>query len=259
MTDSQFLKVAKQAALEAGKIIQKYSGKKSKLNFKNNDLSDFSTKADLEVEESIVEILTKNFPDHNIIAEEKTRINKNSKYTWVIDPLDGTASFVADVPTFGVSIGLLRENLPFLGVVNHVPFNDLYWAQQDKGAYLNGKRVLVTRVGKLEEAGVGLDFGHRKSRMKKVNRYVVPIAGKVSYVYCFGSAVTTQAFVGKGILDGYVAEAWIWDFAAGAVIVKEAGGKVTDFEGKEPDWTNNRLSLVLSNGLIHDQILEALR
>ena len=254
-----FLKVAKQAALEAGKIISKYFGKKHQFKFKNEDKTDFATQADFESEEKIVEILTKNFPNHNIIAEENARINKNSEYTWVIDPLDGTIAFAAGLPFFSVSIGLLKDKKPILGVINHVSAGDLYFAEESKGAYLNGEKISVSKTSTLEKAGMGLDFGHRQFRLNKITQFVTPIAGKVSYAYCFGSAVTTQAFLGKGILDGYVNDAWLWDFVAGAVIIREAGGKVTDFKGNEPDWSKLRLSIVASNGLIHEQILEALR
>lgn len=259
MNDSQFLKVAKQAALEAGKIIQKYFGKKHQFKFKNEDKSDFATQADLESENKIVEILTKNFPEHNIIAEENGKIDKNSEFTWVIDPLDGTISFAAGLPFFSVSIGLLKDKKPILGVINHVSAGNLYFAEEGKGAYLNGEKISVNQTRKLQQAGVGLDFGHRQSRVKKIATYVTPIAGKVSYVYCFGSAVTTQAFLSQGILGGYVNGAWVWDFVAGTAIIREAGGKVTDFSGNEPDWNKDRLEIVASNGLIHDQILEALK
>lgn len=259
MNDSQFLKVAKQAAIEAGKIIQKYSGKKHKLNFKNGDSSNFATRVDLEAEELIVKILTKNFPDHNIIAEEKTRINNNSQYTWAIDPVDGTFSFAHGIPYFSVSIGLLLNNQSIVGIINHVSAKDLYYAQKGNGAFLNGKAIHVSSINNLEGSACGLDFGHKKTRAENMEKYVIPLIGKIGYPYSVGSAVACQALLAKGILDGYVNEAWIWDFVAGAMIVKEAGGRVTDFEGNEPDWSKERLSIVASNGLIHNQILEALK
>lgn len=258
MSDSKFLKVAKQAALEAGKIIQKYSGKKHKLILKDGDSSNFATRADLEAEEKIVEILTKNFPDHNIIAEEKTKINKNSNYTWIIDPLDGTVSYVRGLPYVAVLIGLLKDKEPILGVIYQVQTKDLYWAEEGKGAYLNGKLLHVSKNNSLSTGAVGMDLGHRNARVQKFDHYVLPLFKKIGYLYSTGSSIPMGS-VAKGTLDAYIAEAWIWDFVAGAVIVKEAGGKVTDFEGNEPDWTKDRLSLILSNGLIHDQILEALK
>lgn len=257
--EEKFLKIAKQAALEAGKIISKYSGKKHRLVLKGGDSSNFATRADIEAEEKIVEILTKNFPTHSIIAEEKTRIKNESAYTWVIDPVDGTFSFVHGIPYFSVSIGLLLDNQPFLGVINNVSGKELFYAQKDKGAFLNGKSIRVSKIKNLDESACGLDFGHKNTRSGNLDKYVIPLMSKIGYPYSVGSAVASQALVAKGILDGYVNEAWIWDYVAGAVIVREAGGKVTDFEGKEPDWSKDRLSIVASNGLIHNQILEALK
>lgn len=256
--EENFLKIAKQAALEAGEIIAKHFGKKHQYKFKNKDKSDFATLADIESEQKIVQILTKNFPKHNIIAEENNKINKGSEYTWAIDPVDGTFSFAVGVPYYSVSIGLLKNNQPILGVIYNVSMKLIYWAQLNKGAFLNGKKIQVSSRDNLEEAAASLDFGHRKKRQEKTNKYITPLITKVGYIYSFGSAVATLGMVGQGILDVYVNEAWIWDFAAGVVIVREAGGKVTDFEGKEPDWSQDRLSILVSNGLIHDQILEAL-
>lgn len=257
--DEQFLKVAKQAALEAGKIISKYSGKVGKLTIKNDDVSDFATKADLEAEKIIINILSKHFPDHNIIGEEETNINKNSDYTWAIDPLDGTFSFTIGIPNYSVSIGLLRNNKPVLGVIYQPALHAMYYAQNNKGAYLNEDRIEVSSRDNLNRSAVVLDPGHQKKRPEKIIRYFLPLINKIGVPYQIGSAAAALAFIANGIFDADINEAYLWDFAAGAVIVREAGGKVTDFEGNEPDWSKERLNIVASNGLIHDQILEALK
>lgn len=256
--NDKFLEVAKQAALEAGKIISKYSGQNLEQSVKNQDTSDFATEADIEAEKVIVELIKKNFPDHNIIAEEKTRIANESEYTWVIDPLDGTISFAAGMPYFSVLIGLLKDKKPHLGVVYNVVENNLYTAIKGKGAHLNGKKLQVSKRKDLRGALIDMDFGHRLQRKAKFNNYIAPLLEKVAYIYSLGSAVPIT-FVSKGILDGYIGQAWVWDYVAGVIIVMEAGGKVTDFEGNEPDWTKERVNIIVSNGLIHDQILEALK
>ncbi len=257
--NDNFLKVAKQAALEAGEIITKYFGKKHQYKFKNEDQSDFATQADLESEQKIIQILTKNFPNSSIIAEESGQTQKGSEYTWVIDPVDGTFSFAVGVPFYSVSIGLLKNNQPILGVIYNVSMKQLYWATVGSGAFLNGERISVSSRDKIEGAAASLDYGHRQKRQEKIEKYVRPLITKVGYVYSFGSSVSTLGMVAQGILDVYVNEAWIWDFAAGVVIVREAGGKVTDFEGKEIDWSKQRLNIVASNGFIHEAILEALK
>lgn len=257
--EDQFLQIAEQAALEAGKIIAQRFGKEHQYNFKDGDLSDFATQADLLAEEKIVKILAENFPSHNIIAEEKNKLKNDSEYTWVIDPLDGTISFAVGMPYFAVSVALLKDNLPILGVIYHVAQNDLYWAQKGKGAYLNGQALAVSSKKDLTGAVVAMDFGHKKKRLPKIDLYIMPLLKQAGYIYSIGSSVMCLGLVAKGIQDAAVAQAWIWDFAAGAIIIAEAGGKVTDLEGNEPDWTKERLSVVASNGLIHDAILEALK
>lgn len=104
-----------------------------------------------------------------------------------------------------------------------------------------------------------LEMGHRAKRGQKMDLYVSKLITKIAYPYQFGSAAMTLALVAQGTLDLYVSQAYLWDFAAGVVMVREAGGKVTDFEGHEPDWKNDRLDIIASNGLIHDAILEALK
>lgn len=259
MNDSQFLKVAKKAALEAGKIIKKYAGNYGEKTIKDGDKSNFATVADIEAEKAIIKILTASFPSHNIIAEEGGNNNRESEYSWVVDPLDGTLTFGQNIPYFTVSIGLLKNKQPMVGVINHIGFNNLYWAETGKGVYLNGKRIYVSKKEALEESVGTLDGGHRQKRQRKMDLYINKLITKIGYPYAFGSSAVTLAMVADGTLDLYVNEAYSWDFVAGVVIVREAGGKITDFEGKEPDWTKERFPIVASNGLIHDQILEALQ
>lgn len=259
MNEDQFLIVAKEAALSAGRIISKYAGKAYTVSVKNDDASDFATEADLEAEKVIIKILTAKFPQTSIIAEESGQTLKDSEYTWVIDPVDGTFSFAVGVPYYSVSIGLLKNNQPILGVIYNVSMKQLYWAELGKGSFLNGKKIQVSSRNKLEQAAASFDFGHRQKRQEKIDKYITPLITKVGYPYLFGSAVATLGMVAQGTLDCYVNQAWIWDFTAGTIIVREAGGKVTDFEGNEPDWSKQRLSIVTSNGLIHDDILKELK
>lgn len=256
--EDQFLKVAKQAALEAGKVIMSSYGKEHKLRFKT-DNSDFATQADFDAEKIIVEIITNNFPDHNIISEEKVRIDNKSSFTWAIDPIDGTVSFASKMPFFAVSIGLLENNQPIVGVIYHVESKDLYWAEKGKGAFLNGKRILVSKTKKLKDAVVGLGIGSIGRRKDKLNDYFFPLLDKVRFVYILGGGAVTMAFLAKGSLDAFPNKAWIWDQAAAGIIITEAGGKVSDRFGNPVDWSADRAEFIASNGLIHDELLEALK
>lgn len=257
--EDNFLKVAKEAAIEAGKVIQKYAGQAHQKNIKNGDISDFTTNADLESERIIVEILTKNFPGHSLIAEEGSGNKGDSENIWVVDPLDGSFSFSVGMPFYSVSIGLIRNGKPFIGVIYQPAMGNLFYAQTGKGSFLNDDRLQVSNCDLLEKAACVLDPGHSKKRPEKVKRYILPLINKIAQLYEIGSAASSLSLIARETFDAVINSAWLWDFAAGTVIVREAGGKVTDFEGREPDWTKERLDIVASNGLLHNQIIEALR
>lgn len=256
--NDQFLKVAKQAAIEAGKVIMSFYGKDHNLTIKT-DRSDFATQADLAAEKVIVGILSKNFPAHNIISEEKLSIDHKSEYSWVIDPVDGTVSFASNMPFFAVSIGLLEKNQPMVGVIYHVEHQDLYWAARGQGAFLNGQKISVSKVNKLENAVVAVGFGSLTRRKQKLHDYFFPLLNKVLHMYMLGCGAITMALVARGSLDAFPNNAWVWDLAAAGVIIPEAGGKVTDRFGNPVDWSAKRVEFICSNGLIHDELLEALK
>lgn len=252
--EDKILKVAKQAALEAGKIVKKYYQSELILHNKGH-FTNFATKADLEAEQKIIQILTRDFPNHNIIAEESGVVDKSSQYTWAIDPIDGTIPFVDGIPVFGVSIGVLKNKKPIIGVINMVATNELYWAHKGKGSFLNGNRIKVRKQSSLENCTIGLELGHT-GRIMKLNEFWRPIVGKVRYVYLYGASVAILCYVAKGWVDAYIQQANIWDVSAGVVLITEAGGKVTDFSGKQPDYFDGKPKLVCSNGLIHEAILK---
>lgn len=258
MDESNFLKVAKEAALEAGKIALKYFGKKHSFKIKNGDKSNFATTADLEAEKKIIEIIRNSFPDHTFIAEESGETGKNSEYTWVIDPIDGTSIFSVGLPYFTVSVGLLKNDQPLLGVIYQPVTKDLYYAVLGKGAFLNSKRINVSHVKELQSSVLGADFAHRGKRAQKTEKYILPFLNKILYPISTGGDVLLFAQIGRGVLDGFVTETNIWDCLTGAIIILEAGGKVTDGKGELIDWSKKRMEIVTSNGLIHGQILETL-
>lgn len=257
--ESNFLKIAKQAAKQSGLLIHDRVEKKNKIQIKNNDASNLVTEVDLLSEKNIISVLKKHFPKHNIISEEAGRENNGSEYTWVIDPLDGTVSFAHNMPHFSVAVGLLKDNKPIVGVIYNVKTDKLYWAEEGKGVFVDGKKIKVSKIDTLEEAAALLGLGSIKRRAERVEKYFLPLIGKVGHPYSLGSGATSYTLVANGFADMTVDGGWIWDFVAGSVIVREAGGKVTDLEGKEPDWTKERFNLIASNGLIHEAALEVLK
>ncbi len=257
--NNDFLKIAKQAAKSSGLLIHERVDKKNEINIKNNDASNLVTEVDLLSEKNIISILKKHFPKHNIISEEAGRADNGSEYTWVIDPLDGTVSFAHHMPHFSVAVGLLKNNQPVVGAIYNVMTQKLYWGEVGKGAFVDGKPIKVSKVDKLEEAAAILGFGSIKRRSEKVEKYFLPLIGKVGHPFSLGSGATSYTLVANGFADMSIDGGWIWDFVAGTVIVREAGGKVTDLAGEGPDWTTERMNMVASNGLLHDKILEAIK
>lgn len=257
--NDNFLKIAKQAAKQSGLLIRNRVDKKNEVSIKNNDASNLVTEVDLLSEKNIIRTIKEHFPDHNIISEEVGQENRGCEYTWVIDPLDGTVSFAHNMPHFSVAVGILKDNQPIVGVIYNVKTDKLYWAEKGKGAFVDGKRIKVSKVDKLEEAAAILGLGSRKRRAERVEKYFQPLIARVGHPYSLGSGATSYTLVANGFADVTVDGGWIWDFVAGAVIVSEAGGRVTDLEGKEPDWTKERFNLVASNGLIHDAILKEVK
>lgn len=254
MQDSEFLLVAKQAATEAGKIVKKYYNSKLELQGKGH-FTNFATKADWESEAKVIEIIKSSFSGHNIIAEESGKMDQGSEYTWAIDPIDGTIPFVDGLPFFGVSIGLLKNNNPYLGVINMVAKDELFWAEEGKGAFKNGQEIRVSGEQNISNVTFALEFGHNEREMR-LEKHFKPVVEKMRYVYVFGSAVQAMTLVAQGSIEGSFMRANVWDFVAGAILIQEAGGKVTDLQGGKIDYTLKKIHLLATNGLVHENVMD---
>lgn len=254
MEESEFLKVAKEAAIEAGKIVKSSLVADLTLSEKGH-YANFATEADVASEQKIIEIITKAFPDHNIIAEESGIVDKGSEYSWAIDPIDGTIPFVDGVPFFGVSIGLLKNMQPYLGVINMVALDELFWAEEGQGAFKNDKKISVRQEASLKNSTIALEFGH-SGRQMRLDKHFTPLADKVRYIYVFGSSVRAFTFLAEGKIDGLFIKAHPWDFAAGTILVKEAGGVFSDPLGGIPDFSKDEINVVASNGLLQETLLK---
>lgn len=250
--------VAKRAAILAGRKIVFL--RRKGLTFKSKErLGDIVTDADTASERIILELLKKQFPNHNFISEEVGKIDNGSEYTWIIDPLDGTIPYSSGLPIFAVSIGLLRNFQPQLGVVNMPDAGWLFWAEAGKGAYVNGERIKVSSKEDLMKCVVGFDVAYIGTRRDEIERRLLPLADRVRYPLMLGCASANGVYVARGILDAYLHSAYPWDYAAAFLIVTEAGGKVTDYSGRPIDWSKDRIDFFASNGLIHDEILSLIK
>lgn len=252
--DEKILNVAKEAAIEAGKIVKKYYQTELTLQDKGH-FTNFATKADVESEQEIIKIIKKNFPEHNIIAEESGKEDKGSNYSWAIDPIDGTIPFVDGIPVFGVSIGVLKSGKPFVGVINMVATDELYWALEGNGAFLNNKKIEVRKEADLKQSTIGLELGHT-DRISKLDKLWKPIVEEVRYVYLYGAAVAILSYIARGLVDAYIIGANVWDVAAGIVLIQEAGGRVTGISGNEVNIMEGKPMIICSNALVHDSIVK---
>ncbi len=240
------------AAKEGGKILKEYFRKEYGIRYKEEQkLSSIVTDADIACEKKIFQILKKKFPEYNILSEETGVEERGSAYTWIIDPLDGTQNFVLGLPEFGVAIALAKGKEVIMSVLYFPIFDELYFAEKGKGAFLNEKKISVSNVDTFSKATISLNF---ESAVKRGNYSLdLPIFLKCR-VYTTRCAIFFASFVASGKFDGSVVMGLFpWDVAATSLLVTEAGGKVTGINGEPFDYSLG--DLVASNEKIHDTLL----
>ncbi len=251
-----FRKVAFEAAIKAGNIAASVLEKPRKVQRKGP--RDLVTDADFAAEKAIVEVITSWFPDHSICSEEKPFHQGNSPYTWYIDPLDGTTNYFHRLPIFCTSVALAEKGEVILGVVYEPLSKRLFWAWKGQGAYLNDKPIRVSSISSTEESLIGLDIPRLQSIRTEFSAFIPRLIERVFTIRAMGSAVLGLCFVAAGWLEAYFHFSLKpWDLAAGALIVEEAGGKVTQVDGKP--WNIEAKALLASNGLLHGELLKILR
>jgi myo-inositol-1(or 4)-monophosphatase len=248
---NRFLEAAVEAALEAGANLRTEFERPKKVSYKGE--VDLVTESDRHSEAVIVQKLRSHFPDHAIVAEEGSGGGKSSQYCWHVDPLDGTTNFAHGYPCFAVSIGLLEEGEPVAGVVLNPVNNEIFTASRAEGAFLNGQRIRVSPVEKLATALVSTGFPtHQRTKSSNIN-YYWEFTLRSHGVRRDGSAALDLCSVACGRFDGF----WefglnSWDTAAGTLIVREAGGTVTDLSGRL--YHPGDREILASNGHIHEEM-----
>jgi len=253
----QFLSVAWEAAEEAGALIRETWQQSKQIQYKS--AIDLVTSADREAEERIVRVLQKRFPDHSILAEEETNIaGSQNIYRWIIDPLDGTTNFAHAYPHFSVSIALEREGEMILGLVYDPVHGEVFKAAKGCGAFLNEKSVRTSRVKELDKALLATGFPYdRRERAAFYLSFFSAFMVRSQGIRRNGSAALDLCYLACGRIDGF----WEfklhpWDTAAASIIVREAGGTLTDFSGSPFSiWGEETLG---SNGIIHGEMLRAI-
>lgn len=250
------------ALSEAGKILLENFGKISDYKVKESQ-SSIVTKTDIDSEKRIMEIISKQFPDHNLLGEETGFQNKNSEFTWVVDPIDGTSNFAAGIPWFGIIICVLKKDKPLLAGCYLPVQNQLYFAEKGKGATVNGKSISVSKETELKNVllAYSLDYsdqpGKTEYEVKIIQRLVQDIRNLRSTNCLLDFCYTAEGKLGASINQ----TTKIWDIAGPGLIIEEAGGKISDIHGNHFDFTLNEknymrnFEIVASNKLLHAEIL----
>jgi len=230
--------IASRAARQAGKLLRRAAEDVSTLNVEKKGMNDFVTEVDRASEMSIIEILQKAYPDHTILGEETGLIEgkgEGKDWQWVIDPLDGTTNFIHGFPQFCISIALKYKGRVEHGVIYDPLREEEFTASRGRGAALNGRRLRVTSLPTLEGALIGTGFPFRKDQAKHMDAYLAmfkDIASATAGIRRPGSAALDLAWLAAGRMDGFfelgLSE---WDIAAGALLVTEAGGLISDLTG----------------------------
>jgi len=244
-------------AREAGSLLLQYFQQGLKIEYKGE--ADLVTAADRASEALIRERLTKQFPSHDVLGEEQGLSDRGSEYRWYVDPLDGTTNFAHGFPVFCVSMGLehrsTQETKRVAAVVYDPTRDELFSAEQGRGAQLNGKPIHVSKVAQLKESLVATGFPSHKRHQNPNIFFYHQITLRTHGVRRPGSAALDLCNVASGRFDGF----WEfnlnpWDTAAGVLIVEEAGGKASRFDGS-PFQIDSRETLA-SNGLVHDALIQ---
>jgi myo-inositol-1(or 4)-monophosphatase len=250
---SDYLNAAVEIARESGALLAKLFTEPVEITYKRR--SDLVTAADRRSEALIVERLQRHFPEHGIVAEEGGGHSAPSEYCWYVDPLDGTTNFAHGFPMFCVTLGLACRGEVIAGVVYDPTRDDLYTAERGGGAYLNGRRLQVSRTEKLSECLVATGFPPFATNHDLNIKFYFRFTELSHGIRRCGSAALDLCSVAAGRFDGF----WElklnpWDKAAGSLLVTEAGGRMSDIQGRPFDLLGD--DVFASNGLIHDQMLE---
>jgi len=257
---SRELEVAIKAALEAGKILEKYFETEIEKEIKDvKEEINIVTKADRESEDVIKNIITSEFPEHSFCGEETGTTENGSEYMWHVDPLDGTRNFANGLSYFAVSISLLHKGEVVVGVVYNPPQKALFYAEKGKGAYWNNKKLTVSKDN-AKQCIVTVSSGRKENDLKirRTLNYTLVTDGVVSSVRDFACTALDLTNVARGSTEADIKFGLkTHDFAAGALMVMEAGGKITKIDGGV--WEPSNGYYVASNGIFHDALIEEIK
>jgi myo-inositol-1(or 4)-monophosphatase len=260
MLHSALLNVMIGAARKAARALRRDFGEVEKLQVSMKGPANYVSAADRRAEETLFQELNKARPGYGFLGEESgKREGPDKTHTWIVDPLDGTANFLHGIPQFAISIALERDRTVVAGVIYNPVSEDLFVAERGKGAFLNEQRIRVAARGRLADAMIACGLPHLGRGDIALNRRETSaIQDKVAGLRRFGAAALDLAWVAAGRLDGYwERDLSAWDMAAGLLMVREAGGYVSDLDGGDAMLAKGHIAA--GNEAIHRDLLKALK
>ncbi|KAF7598144.1 MAG: inositol monophosphatase [Candidatus Dactylopiibacterium carminicum] len=253
------LNIAVKAARRAGSIINRASLEIEKVEVRSKQPNDFVTEVDRAAENAIIEIIQEAYPEHSILAEEAGETGAESEFQWIIDPLDGTTNFIHGFPQYAISIAIAERGVVQHGVIYDPNRNELFTASRGRGAFLNDRRIRVSKRARLNESLIGTGFPFKN--MDHIDSYLAifkDIAGKTAGLRRPGAAALDLAWLACGRTDGFFEIGLMpWDMAAGALLATEAGGLASDFAG-EGDYLRTG-NLVAGTPKVFTQLLQIIQ
>jgi myo-inositol-1(or 4)-monophosphatase len=255
--DPHFLATAIEAVVRAGELQRSKFGSQIRINKKG--AIDLVTEVDLEVERLFRAMIAERFPGHIVLAEEMGESGPDSRYRWVFDPLDGTTNYAHGIPIFCATLALEIDGVPTVGAVFDPNRNELFTAERGVGAWLNGERLQVSSTAVLSEAVLVTGFPYDiRERLDNLVGLFGAFLSHARAVRRLGSAAIDLCWTAAGRMDGFWEQSLQpWDVMAGALIVQEAGGRVTGLDGS--DWKPYDGHVLASNGHLHDEMVAVVR
>lgn len=261
MDEARILEVASRVAREAGKMALSKLGKPGRPRWKNG--RDVVTPATIEVEAFILDSLRREFPEHAFLSEEQEPPpDLAAESLWIIDPIDGSLNFLKGIPFFAISIAFRHQGLYRVGVVYDPCRDELFHGVHHQGAFLNGKRIYTERFAEgldaFQASTIGTDWPTQADKRVTEALILRQIAGEVVSVQILGSPALGLCYIAAGRLEAYFhLQLQLWDVAAGAIILEEAAGVLTDSEGST--WQFSAGGYLATNSLIHGWMLSPIR
>ena len=249
-----------KACRKASKTLIRDFGEIENLQVSLKGPGDFVTNCDKKVEKILIDELLKARPSYSILSEEIGEINNDDSFKWIIDPIDGTSNFLHGIPHFAISVGLEHNKEIICGIIYDPIKDEMFTAEKGNGSYLNNQRMRVSSRSKLEDCmiftgGPKRDAKNRELALKEYYKFSIKVLTPIRKL---GSASLDMAYVAAGRCDGFLQRNLnYWDVAAGIILVKEAGGFVTDFNG-ENEYIQNK-TILATNAKINEEMIEVLK